>query len=184
VAYIAPRTDIIAWMRTDRVIIRKARESDILGLAETHVASWRAAYRGLMPDKIIEKHTVESRSVAWTKTLVDPTQRILVCISDERVAGFSYFGRSREKHAEPTEAELMAIYVHPDYWRRGIGRAICRETIENLRGNFSTVIVWVLRDNHNTRKFYEAMDFKLIEGMEKQLPWFGNVPEVCYRREL
>ena len=166
------------------MIIRKAESSDIPGLARTHIAAWQAAYRGLMPDAIVDKHTVESRTANWTQTLADPATRLLVAVADDQIAGFSYFGHSREKEANPREAEMMAIYVHPDHWRHGIGRDLCRQTLEDLRGEFTSVILWVLRDNQNARRFYEAMDFECVEGKEKQLPWFGNTPEVCYRLDL
>src|ERR1700684_2064349 len=114
------------------MLIRKAEQSDVPGLAETHIASWRAAYRGLMPDDIIDKHTVQSRSDSWAKTLSDPSQRTLGCIMGDRVLGFSNCGCSREEKAQPSDAEIMAIYVRPDHWRHGIGHTLCKKTIENL----------------------------------------------------
>jgi GNAT superfamily N-acetyltransferase len=164
--------------------IRQACEWDIPGLAETHVAAWHAAYRGIMPDAIIDAMTLEGRRAGWTKTLADARRRNLVCLIDDRVIGFSSFGPSREPDADSDEAEIVAMYVHPEFWRTGAGRTLCRETFEKVREEFNTIMVWVLRDNERARKFYEAMGFALVQGKEKQLPWFGNSPEVCYRRDL
>jgi ribosomal protein S18 acetylase RimI-like enzyme len=164
--------------------IRVARESDIPGLAETHLAAWHAAYRGLMPDAVIDAQTLENRVAGWTKTLADGNRRNLACIIDDRVVGFSSYCKSRDQDASSDEAELVAMYVHPEFWRAGLGRALCRETFDQLRKEYRTAIVWVLRENQKARRFYEAMGFALVERKEKQLPWFGNVPEVCYRKSL
>jgi ribosomal protein S18 acetylase RimI-like enzyme len=164
--------------------LRAAQPADIPTLAETHIASWQAAYRGLMPNHIIDKHTVQSRTDTWMKTLVDAPGSLLVAAIDNRVVAFSFFGPSREPNAPVIEAEIMAIYVHPDHWRTGIGRALWQYTQEHLQNKFTSIILWVLRDNQKARRFYEAMGFKYVEGSEKQLPWFGNAPEVCYHRDL
>jgi GNAT superfamily N-acetyltransferase len=136
-----------------------------------------------MPDASIGNHTVESRSAAWARTIADPNQQTLVAAIDEQVVGFSYFGPSRENDAPASEAEIIAIYVHPDHLRKGIGRELCMKSIENLPG-FTRLILWVLRDNEAARQFYEVMGFQLVPGKEKKLPWFGNRPEVCYRKQL
>src|SRR5580658_659169 len=100
--------------------LRPAQSADIPSLAETHVASWRAAYRGLMPDQIIDKNTIQSRTEMWTKTLANPKRHLFVATIDDRVVAFSFFGPSREPNTPSSEAELMALYVHPDHWRTGV----------------------------------------------------------------
>jgi len=97
--------------------IRPAKESDIPGLAETHIAAWQAAYRGLMPDAVIDAQTLDNRTAGWTKTLTDASRGNLACLIDDRIVGFSSFCKSRDQDANSGEAELVAMYVHPEFWR-------------------------------------------------------------------
>ena len=39
--------------RHDALVIRRARASDSGDIARVHVQSWREAYRGLVPDRLI-----------------------------------------------------------------------------------------------------------------------------------
>jgi len=46
-------------------MIRMANAQDAAGIAEVHVASWRAIYRGMVPDALVEAQTVTSRRTLW-----------------------------------------------------------------------------------------------------------------------
>ncbi len=42
-------------MTSGRVIIRRATPDDAKAIADVHGRSWQAAYRGLLPDEVIEQ---------------------------------------------------------------------------------------------------------------------------------
>jgi len=42
-------------------MIRPATPEDARAIAEVHVASWRYAYRGLLPDDVLDRLSVEER---------------------------------------------------------------------------------------------------------------------------
>jgi hypothetical protein len=45
--------------------IRAATISDAYGIAEIQVAGWQAAYRGLMPDSLLDGLSVPKREEMW-----------------------------------------------------------------------------------------------------------------------
>jgi GNAT superfamily N-acetyltransferase len=79
--------------------VRRATPNDAPELAEIHVAAWRQAYRGIVPDWYLEGFTVESRTRRSRDTDVD----------------------------QASTAEIWGIYVSPQYWRRGVGRFLCEQ---------------------------------------------------------
>jgi ribosomal protein S18 acetylase RimI-like enzyme len=56
--------------------------------------------------------------------------------------------------------ELHYIYLHPDYFRMGIGTKAMEFTCEKARSIGKTsMIVWVLDENVNSIRFYEKYGF-------------------------
>lgn len=165
------------------VSIRRAEVSDAPALGALHVASWRAAYKGLLPDEVIEGFTVESRVASWTSWLTSPTtpsHRHHVLTLDGVIAGFAVTGPSRDT-SDQGEMELLAIYLAPDAWGRGHGAALLGVALGAAAGlGARTITAWVLDTNARARRFYEAMGFAL-DGAEKLDARIGDAREVRYR---
>jgi GNAT superfamily N-acetyltransferase len=90
-------------------------------------------------------------------------------------------GHSPRPRSQP--AELYALYVHPDWWSTGTGRALMDRVLTEVRAEgYPRIILWVLRDNRRARRFYERVGFQR-KGAEHP-SFFAEVPEVRYRRDL
>lgn len=143
-------------------VIRAATVGDARAIAEVQVAGWHAAYRGLMPDATLDACTVEVREPKWAQNLAEAGgPRTTVLVREGRVIGFACVGPSRD---EPRSAEVWALYVAPDAWGTGAGRALLEDGLASLdaRGYASTTL-WVLRGNARAIRFYEAANF-VIDG--------------------
>jgi GNAT superfamily N-acetyltransferase len=167
--------------------LRDAAPADALALAEVHVASWKAAYRGLMPDAFLDGLVPADRLDRWRKRFAEPGTRILVWEEQEWIAGFCFGGPSRDKDADPSHCgEINAIYLRPEAWGRGIGRALYEAAIDDFRDRgFEELTLWVLRGNRRARAFYERMGMApdgagKIKMMEPDIP----LDEVRYRRSI
>jgi GNAT superfamily N-acetyltransferase len=103
-------------------------------------------------------------------------------VSGNDVVGFASHGPCRD---EPDSGELFTIYVRPEAWSAGIGRALMNETLTRLRSHgFEQAVLWVLEDNPRTRQFYELGGWH-VDGGVKQEEWLGAlVREVRYRIDL
>jgi GNAT superfamily N-acetyltransferase len=123
--------------------------------------------------------------VTWWHDVIEsppPHSHVLVAERDGGVLGFSYLGVARE---EEDSGELYAMYVHPQGWGLGAGRALMARTLELLRGEgFTEAILWVLEDNPRTRRFYELAGWQ-VDGGVKVEEWLEtSVREVRYRIDL
>ena len=166
--------------------IREARLSDAETIAGIHVASWQSAYRGQIPDAILDNMDSAKRAVFWQAHLADARFRTYVAEADGNIIGFCDLIPSRDLDSNPqTAAEIAAIYIDPSHWRRGAGRALCRRVCEVARNTgFKFITVWALESNTAARQFYEALDFE-PDGGAKSEPLNGYLlREIRFRRPL
>ena len=142
--------------------VRPAQPSDARAIAEVQIAAWRAAYAGLLPDRLLDHLSVESSEQRWRQRLEDGSSRVLLYECTGRMAGFVDFGPSRDDDADPGRVgEIYALYLDPADWRKGYGSALLNQALQALRAQrFSDVTLWVLRNNQRGIKFYEAAGFR------------------------
>lgn len=142
------------------VVIDEACAQDAPAIAAVHVASWRAAYRGLIADAYLDSLSVEGRERMWRDCIEEGRTSLLVARCGGRVCGFAAFGASRDADAAPGTAELIALYLDPAQWSRGVGRRLWRAVRRSVVAQgFSAVMLWVLADNARAIRFYEAAGF-------------------------
>jgi ribosomal protein S18 acetylase RimI-like enzyme len=178
----------VRWKRegSPRVAVRKAVPDDAPAIAEIHVASWRAAYRGIVPDETLDGLSVERRTAYWRRLVEAPgDSRVFVATVGDDVVGFASTGPGRDDDLPLGARELYTIYLAPTSWRRGIGRRLLDLAVDDLRDRgHELVVLWVLRDNDRGRRFYEAAGWT-ADGSSRGLD-FGHtaVDEVRYSLQL
>jgi RimJ/RimL family protein N-acetyltransferase len=167
--------------------IRLAAVSDARAIAEVHVAAWRTAYAEYMPKSFLEALSVEDRTDIWERSLEEPGAGTTLAIELEaKVVGFCVYGPSRDQDALPKTGELVAINLHPAYWRRGLGTEACLHVLTEARKlKWSLLTLWVIKGNTSARAFYECLGF-ILDGSEKQDSKLTGSPlyEVRYRMTL
>ena len=138
-------------------MVRAADIDDAGPIAKVHVATWRTAYRGLLPDEFLASLTEANYEERWHRTLNDSASRVYVAEQDDKVVGFASGGRERAGEVG-YDGELYALYVLETAQRRGHGRRLVKAVVNGLREmGFVDMIVWVLRDNPTARRFYERL---------------------------
>jgi RimJ/RimL family protein N-acetyltransferase len=145
------------------VEVRQAVPEDAAAIATVHVGSWQAAYRGLMPDALLDGLSVTQREVTWRDALSDDQgPAVYVAVQDGAVVGFcAVAAPGRDSDAADDSAEIGAIYVDPGLWRTGVGRALMDVALRDLRaGGWRSVTLWVLAENHQARHFYARLGFE------------------------
>jgi ribosomal protein S18 acetylase RimI-like enzyme len=167
--------------------IRPADVHDAPELAEVHVRTWQFAYRGQIPDAVLDALSIEWRTSQWRAWLSDPSDgmSVSVAVRDETVVGFCWIGRSRDVDSSEKTGELYAIYVLPDYQAHGIGESLIADGIAQLKeAGFQDAVLWVLETNAAARGFYERHGW-IADGAVKSEP-MGETPvtEVRYRIDL
>ena len=161
--------------------VRDGRPDEARAIAEVHVLSWRAAYRGLLPAEVLDGLSVDGRERMWAGILRDPAPRraVLVVAEEAKVLGFAALGPSRvaelvveagtaegiaDETAEGTveatgteieTGELYALYLHPDHWGTGLGARLHTAALRRLHEyGFASAVLWVLAGNERALAFY------------------------------
>ncbi|MFF8378689.1 GNAT family N-acetyltransferase [Streptomyces sp. NPDC015661] len=162
--------------------IREACPEDAAAVAVVHVRSWRAAYRGLVPDRYLDALDTEERTAVWRERLTAPDRpAVLVATGgDGRVVAFSCV-----RPCPDGTAELAALYALPEVWGTGVGRALLAASTEALvAAGFREAALWVFAGNARGRRFYEAGGWR-PDGTAVREETGGRVlEELRYRRDL
>jgi GNAT superfamily N-acetyltransferase len=80
--------------------------------------------------------------------------------------------------------ELYALYVTPDWWSAGAGRALLATVVAALRAaGYRRAVLWTLTRNARARRFYEKAGFA-PDGTTSILTGLGDVEELRYARDL
>jgi GNAT superfamily N-acetyltransferase len=137
--------------------LRPAVPEDALAVAHVHVRAWQAAYRAVMPEDYLAGLRPEERARYYDFGTLDPARpRTLVAIDADTILGFATISPARDADAGG-QGELCALYVDPDCWGRGIGRALATAARGDLhRLGFSKAMLWVVAGNARAEQFYRA----------------------------
>lgn len=144
-------------MSTRTTSIRRAREADLGGLSKVFDASWREAYRGIIPGVALER-LISTRDRAWWRGALRRGRPIAVVETGELVVGYAAYGRTRSRSLG-TEAEIDELYLLPEYQGVGLGRRLFRAVRNDLADHgLARLGVWSLEDNARASAFYEGLD--------------------------
>lgn len=179
------------------VTLRPATPADARGIAEVHVEGWRWAYRGLLPDALLDGLSIDEREEMWRAGLAhrDPRSGCVVAEDDEgRIVGFVGFGLPED---DPTAlgaappgrgdelGEVHAIYLREHARGMGIGRELFETAAAQLRSaGFRQAFLWVLWSNRLARRFYEKAGWRWDGTTGEHRFDCGNEPIVRYVTDL
>ncbi|WP_439663087.1 GNAT family N-acetyltransferase [Lentzea sp. HUAS TT2] len=152
--------------------VRPATVADAPAVASVHVQTWRAAYRGLVPDSVLDELSVSARTSMWERSI--PRGGVWVGLVDDVVAGFVAVGPSREPDAA---FELYAIYVLPSAWGTSLGYELARAAL----GDEQDVVLWVFDENPRARRFYERLGFRADGTVKTETVGGAELKEIRYR---
>lgn len=152
--------------------VRGARCGDARGLAEVHIRSWQAAYRGILPDSLLDGLSVSGRERSWSALLAGGGERELILVAELPGGGLAGFCAaatpSREQGGGEATAEIGALYVDPDHWREEVGGALLEAALAELgEQGWCEAVLWVLPENRSALAFYGRFGFVVEPGVEK-----------------
>lgn len=155
------------------VATRRAEDADVAAIADIHVRSWQAAYRGILPDELLDGLSTEERTRSWRELLSAGHDRRLTLVAERSggaLTGFcSVATPSGDEDAGEAIAEVGALYVDPDHWREGAGSVLMTAALEELEKlGWREVVLWVLPENRPALAFYDRFGFVVEKGVEKR----------------
>jgi GNAT superfamily N-acetyltransferase len=166
------------------MILRPATPEDALHVARVHVRSWQVGYRGLLPDAFLDGLRPEQRAARYTFGDPNPqTPFTTVALRDGIICAFVTIGPASEQTGGA--GHLMALYVDPEWWRRGMGRKLLAEGCGQLveRGHRDAVL-WMLEGNRAAEQLYLNHGW-VVDGPGESLVFGGlTVNSPRYRCRL
>jgi ribosomal protein S18 acetylase RimI-like enzyme len=131
----------------------------------------------LVPQDFLDAMDAAAIASSWSDSIAVGRSRLYVAANGDRIVGYAGVGPERDPAAPPHTGELYALFVHPDHWGTGAGRALTDAALADLRdAGCVTVWLWVLEDNVRARRFYTRYGF--AETPDRTYSSLGNLPEI------
>jgi|SRR5271165_2681524 len=161
--------------------IRSATLEDAPFIAPVHVASWRAAYVGIVPQAYLDALDESQFTERWRTWITTETSAsFYVAEVDGNLCGFASGGPIR-KPVFFYDGELYAIYLLPGMQRKGIGRKLFVHTARELvarKLKLNHMLVWTLRQNPSTG-FYERLGGSVVAEDVEEIGG-ESLPTIAY----
>ncbi len=147
--------------------VRPARTPEAGEIARIQLATWRVAYRRILPRRTLDELDEEWMAERW-RTAIDtpPTARHRVLVAIEQadqdyLVGFLAAGPADQAALAPDEeplppdvAAITDLLVEPRWGRRGHGSRLLAAAVDTWRADgFGTAVAWAYRDDTATRTF-------------------------------
>lgn len=154
----APVTDMAASAARLRPV-DAACDGDLWAIARVAWATWPDAYRGILPALAVEEHLRAAYTPAALRSRVALDGGLFLLAEAETALGQQPVGYCQAglRVASPRDADLWAIYVHPQWQGRGIGRQLTEAAHAFAAG--CRLHVALAADNLAAAAFYSALGF-------------------------
>jgi GNAT superfamily N-acetyltransferase len=160
------------------ITIRAARRGDTKAIGRIQVETWRDAYAGLLPDKILLRMSAEIEGGRWVRVIERNESVVVAQDAKAGVIGFGSCGPSRVGGL-PYDSEVYTLYVQPGHQGHGAGRWLLQALFDEIKlAGGKSALIWVLKANPS-RFFYEAMGGRHVADRNEQL-WGAVVAESAY----
>jgi ribosomal protein S18 acetylase RimI-like enzyme len=171
---------------SEAAVIRDATADDADAIGRVHAAAWQWAYRGLMPDELLDSIDPARRALGWTSILADhAAPDPIVAELDGSIVGFAHASASRDEDADDEVGEVTCLYLDEACIGTGIGWALWQAACVQLQvAGHRTVTLWVLDTNIRGRGFYERVGMRPDGATKREERRGMSLDEVRYRGEL
>ncbi|MUN64773.1 GNAT family N-acetyltransferase [Kocuria sediminis] len=150
-------------------------------MATMHMRSWQEAYRGVMPDRVLDDPgLIEARERFWTTALVDErhrAKRIAVAERDGAVIGVAMAGPPENPESGWSQ-QLYVLYVLAAEHGTGVGVAL----LDAVVNPHETVVLWVADPHPRAQAFYRKHGFlpdgtSQVEGGVREIRMMRVTPD-------
>ena len=151
-------------------MIRQAGKQDIPRIAEIIVFGKRVAYRPIFNNDCVSFNELQVVQL-YEEYKNNPDRLDGMLIYDDGIVKGIINGRPIGDKV----FEITDFYVEPFFVKQGIGTLLIKYLIQQVRQKGGhKIVLWVIKDNRNARRFYEANGFIdsgktcIIEGTTKE----------------
>ena len=166
---------------------RKAKLNEAETIAHLHAKSWQTAYRGILTDAFLDNDVFNNRLKVWTERLGKREKNRFICVAVEKdtLKGFvCVYGNDDAQWG----ALIDNLHVLPDLKGQGIGKRLMQEAAKWVFEKYKKpdFYLWVYKENHASRGFYERMGGENVEEAIHENPdgTFSKVLRYAWRNGL
>lgn len=148
----------------ENIIVRNIGEYDISSVVDIQINGWKSAYKGIIDDNTLNSINRDERIEKITNNYKE--NGFIVAQLSDQVVGFCRYIDSNKftQDISYIDCELLALYVKPNLKCKGIGTKLFRFVTNEFKSkNKTKMILWCLKDNEPSKKFYTKMGGKIIE---------------------
>ncbi|MGI9514390.1 MAG: GNAT family N-acetyltransferase [Anderseniella sp.] len=134
-----------------------AGPEDADALARVHAASWKATYRGILPDAYLDSEVDGERARYW-RTAMAAAKYPIVKLACEAGSVVGLIALHHDPDDETYDFTVEHLHLSPDSRGRGLGRALMKEAAAAAQaGGAHSICLWVFEDNTAAIGFYERL---------------------------
>ncbi len=138
----------------NEIMIRKAEKEDVRQIAEILVEDWQKVYRGIMDDAFLDSMNADRRYEIEVRRY----EKYMVAADGHEILGYAWLETTQD---EPADCEVIALYVRYSKRGNGIGKLLMQYAVDHFKKiGKQKMIVWCLKENVESRKFYEKVGGK------------------------
>ena len=158
---------------------------DSYGIAKIQVEAWRVAYRGIVPDSILDSLSVEEKSEIWKEKIKDAIVKHLVCKVSDEIVGYTNYGDPQfDKNSKDYTQEIWGLYVAPKHFRQGFGTILMNEAESKIaESEYKRIVLHCFQKNDSSMKFYRKNGYRLT-GKSLPHPRFNEQLLVEYEKRI
>lgn len=163
------------------VVIRRVKVGDEKVLAYIQTESWKAAFGKILSKEDLDKYTnINKAEEMYTMLLNENIGNGFILSVNGEPHCMAYWGETRDEEMVGV-AEVICIHSLCGNWGKGFGSMMMDYILKEIKeAGFNKVMLWVFKENHRARKFYENHGYILTEKSKM----FSNAIEVMYCKEL
>jgi len=150
---------------------------DAKSISDIRINGWKSAYRGIMKDEYLNNIDYEVGRNRFYERLsnINYNEKIIVYEDENKtILGFAVFINLLD---QKYDCELQGLYIEPNNKGKGIGSQLMNYVINYFKNNNKkSMIIYCLKENYASRKFYEKHNGILSEEEDKEIG--GNIHRV------
>lgn len=140
--------------------VRLARTSDVDGIADVNVRSWRRRFTDTLPADVLSALDPSDFAMIWASGILNPpttNHRLLVAVVDADVVGYAAIGPGQDPDTDGHTAELLALEVDPERTRQGHGSRLMAAAVDHARGDgMLSATAWCPLGDDARRSFLQS----------------------------
>jgi GNAT superfamily N-acetyltransferase len=169
-------------VRDGFIAFRSADASDSAAIAALHAASWRHAYRGILPDSYLDGAIGAERLEMWARRLSSSGSHRRLVLMAEGPRGLAGFVCVLLDEEPEWGACLDNLHVRPDIHGQGLGRRLFAEAARWLMSVEPDwpLHLWVFETNQTARGFYDRFAGEVVTRRIKRMPGGADIASLRY----